>query len=118
MQHHAGPAAAEHDIHFAGGSRNSLKIHQRLSDRFIDCALPGLRVDEPVKTFAPAESVTARFLSVAVSSDHSNIESHHGANVAIGLSIGTQDFHHLPGGSDARGDLPHPRIFLTRVGIH
>ena len=30
MQHHAGPAGAEHDVHFAGGGGNRFEIDQRL----------------------------------------------------------------------------------------
>src|SRR4029077_12985884 len=115
MQHNAGPARAEHDIHFTGWSRDSLKIDQRLPYRFVDRALPGRWVDRPLKTFAPAKPVAARFLPVTVPGDHRNVEANHRANVAISLAICTQDLDHLPTGSDAGGYLSHARILLTRV---
>src|ERR1700694_2318109 len=35
VQHHAGPACPQHDVHFAGRSRNRFEIDQRLADRAV-----------------------------------------------------------------------------------
>ena len=35
MKHHAGPAGAEHDIHFAGRRGDRLEIDQRFADRAV-----------------------------------------------------------------------------------
>ena len=43
VQHHAGPAGAEHDVHLAGRRRHRVEIDQRLAHRLVDRALPGMR---------------------------------------------------------------------------
>ncbi len=35
MQHHAGPAGAEHHVHFAGRGRDRFQIDQRLAQRAV-----------------------------------------------------------------------------------
>ena len=42
VQHHAGPAGAEHHVHLAGRRRHRVEIDQRLAHRFVDRALPGI----------------------------------------------------------------------------
>src|SRR5262249_32238950 len=117
MQHHSRPARAKYNIHFTSRSRNRLKIDQGLPYRFVDRALPGLRVDQSLKAFTPAKSVATRFLTVTVSGNHSNVEPDHRANVAIGFAIGAQDLDDLPVGGNAGRHLPHARILLTRIGV-
>ena len=43
VQHDAGPAGAEHHVHLAGRRRHRLEIDQRLAQRLVDRALPGVR---------------------------------------------------------------------------
>ena len=42
VQHHAGPARAEHDVHLAGRRRHRIEIEQRLAHRLVDGVLPVL----------------------------------------------------------------------------
>ncbi len=70
VQHHAGPAGAEHHVHLAGRRRHRVEIDQRLAHRLVDRALPGLRRDEALIGFAAAVAVGAGFLAVAVADHH------------------------------------------------
>ncbi len=70
VQHHAGPAGAEHDVHFAGGRGDRFEIDQRLAHRFVDRVLPALRLDETLIAFAAAEAVRAGLLARAVAGHH------------------------------------------------
>ena len=117
MQHHAGPAGAEHHVHFAGGGGDRFQIDQRLADRAVGGLAPGLGLDEARIAFAAAIALAAAFLAVALSGDHGNIDPHQRADVAIALAVGPQDFHHLPGGAEADRDLPHPRILVADVSV-
>ena len=69
MQHHAGPAGAEHDVHLAGGRRHRFEIDQRLAHRVVDGALPGVGGDEALVAFAAAIAGAAALLAIAVA-DH------------------------------------------------
>ena len=66
---------------------------------------------------AAAEAVAAGLLPVAVTDDNLHVEPHQRTDVAIARAVGAQNFHHLPGGADARGDLAHARILGAGVGI-
>ena len=61
MQHHAGPARSEHDIHLTGWSRKGLKIDQGLPYCFVNRPLPRLRLDQSLEAFAPAKAVASGF---------------------------------------------------------
>ncbi len=76
MQHHAGPAGAQHHVHFAGRRGNRFQIDQRLADRAISGLAPRLGLDEPRVTFAAAIAFAAALLPVALSRDHRNIDPH------------------------------------------
>ena len=66
VQHHARPAGAEHHVHFARRRRHRFEIDQRLPDRVVDRAAPGLGLDEPRIALAAAIAVAAGLLTVAV----------------------------------------------------
>ena len=117
VQHHAGPAGAEHHVHFAGGRGDGFKIDHRLADRAVGGLAPGLGLDEARIAFAAAIALAAAFLPVALPGDHGNIDAHQRADVAIALAVGPEDFHHLPGGRQADGDLPHPRVLVADIGV-
>ena len=97
VQHHAGPAGAEHDVHFAGRRGHGFQIDQRLADRAVGGLAPRLGLDEARVTFAAAIALAAAFLPVALAGDDRDIDAHQRADVAIALAVGPQDFHHLPG---------------------
>ena len=59
VEEDARPARPEHDLHFPGGGGLRLKIDERLTQRFVDLALPCLRRDEAGVAFAPASAVRA-----------------------------------------------------------
>src|SRR5665811_907857 len=117
VQHHAGPAGAEHDIHLARWRRHRVEIDQRLAHGFVDRALPGMGLDEALIALASADPVAAGLLPVTVANDCGNVQPHQRTDVAIGLAVGAQDFHHLPGGGDASGDLPHARVLGAGIGV-
>src|SRR5580692_9987953 len=64
MQHHAGPARAEHDVHLAGRCGHRFEIDQRAADRAIHSALPGVGGDEALITLAAAIAGAAALLAV------------------------------------------------------
>ena len=96
MQHHAGPAGAEHDIHFAGRRRHRFQIDQSLPHGVVGRVAPGARLDETLEAFAAAVTVAAGFLPRAVARDDRHIEAHQRTHVAIHFAVGAQDFHDLP----------------------
>ncbi len=117
MQHHAWPAGAEHNVHFASRRGHGVEIYQRLSNCFVDRALPGIRRDEALKALAAAKAVAAGFLPIAVASNHGNVDAHQRTDVTIGLAVRAQDFHHLPARANAGGDLPHALILAACIGV-
>ena len=117
VQHDAGPAGAEHDIHFAGRRRDRFEIDQRLAHRVVGGAAPVLRFDEALIAFAAAIAVAAGFLAVAVAGDDRDIDAHQRTDVAIDFAIRPQDFDDLPRRRDAGGHLPHARILGARIGV-
>ena len=96
VQHHAGPAGAEHDIHLAGGRRNGFQIDQSLPHGVIGRVAPGARLDEALIAFAAAVTVAAGFLARAIAGDDRHIEPHQRTHVAIDFAVGAQNFHDLP----------------------
>ena len=117
MQHHAGPAGAEHHVHFAGRSRHRFQIDHGLADRAVGGLAPRLGLDEARVRLAAAIALAAAFLPVALAGHHGNIDAHQRADVAIALAVGPQDFHHLPGRHQADRHLPHPRILVADIGV-
>ena len=117
VQHHAGPAGAEHDIHLAGGRRHRFEIDQRLAQRVVGGVAPGFGLDEARIALAPAIALAAALLPVALADHHRNIDAHQRADVAIALAVGAHDLHHLPGRGDADGDLPHARVLVAQIGV-
>ncbi len=117
VQHDAGPARAEHDVHLAGGRRDGLEIDQRLADGIVDRALPGIGGDEALIALAAAIAVAAGFLAVAVADHDRDADAHHRPHVAIGFAVAAQNFDRLPGGGDARRNLAHARILGAGIGV-
>src|SRR5215211_3749944 len=79
---------------------------------------PGFGFDEARVAFAAAITLAAAFLPVALSGNDGNIDAHQRTDVAIALAVGPHNFHHLPGGAQADGDLPHPRILVANVSVN
>ena len=117
VQHHAGPARAEHHVHFAGRRRHRFEIHQRLAHRVVDRVLPARGVEEGLKAFASAIAVAAGFLPVAIAGDDRDVDTHQRAHVAVAFAVGAQNLDHLPGGTERDRDLPHARVLGTRIGV-
>ena len=117
VQHDAGPAGAEHHIHFAGRSGHRVEIDQRLAHGVVGGVAPRLGLDEALIALAPAIAVAAAFLPVALAGDDRDIDPHQRADVAIALAVGAQDFDHLPGGGEAGRDLPHARVLVAHIGV-
>ena len=92
VQHHARPAGPQHDVHLAGRRGHRVEIDQRLAHGFVDRALPGMRLDEALIAFAPADAVAAGFLAVAVADDDRDVEPHQRTDVAIGLAVARAGF--------------------------
>src|SRR6185437_15120608 len=92
VQHHAGPAGAEHDIHFAGRCRHGFQIDQRLADRAVGRLPPRLGLDEARVAFAAAIALAAGFLPIALAGDHRDVDPHQRADIAIALAVRTEDF--------------------------
>src|ERR1700734_296286 len=80
VQHHAGPARAEHDVHLAGRRRHRFEIDQRAAYRAIHSALPGVGGDEVLVTFAAALAGAAAVLAVAVADHHRDVYAHQRPN--------------------------------------
>src|ERR1700761_1743757 len=108
VQHDAGPAGAEHDVHFAGGGRYRFQVDQRFADRAVRGLAPGPGFDEARIALASAIAARAAFLAAALARDHRNIDAHKRADVTIAFAIGTKDFDHLPGRAQADRDLADP----------
>ena len=117
MQHHAGPAGAQHHVHLAGGGGDQFQVDQRLADRAVGGLAPRLGFDEARIALAAAITLAAALLPVALAGDHGNIDPHQRADVAIALAVGPQDLDHLPGGAQADGSLPHPRVLVAHIGV-
>src|SRR6266568_588486 len=117
VQHHAGPAGAEHHVHFAGGRRNGFEIDQGLAHGIVDRALPCLGSNEPIIAFAAAIAVASGLLAIAIANHDRDADAHHRPYVAIGFTVAAQDFDRLPGGRETCGHLAHARIFGARIGI-
>ena len=117
VQHDAGPAGAEHDVHLAGRGGNRVEIEQRLAHRLVDGVLPGLAVDEALIAFAAAVAVGAAFLPVAGRRHHRHVDPNQRTDVAIGLAVGPQDLDHLPRRAEARGDLLHALVLGAGIGV-
>ena len=117
MQHHAGPAGAEHHVHLAGRRRHRFQIDHGLADRAIGRLAPRFCLDEARIAFAPAVPSTAALLPVALAGDDGNIDAHQRPDVAIALAVGADDFDHLPGRAEADRHLPHPRILVADVSV-
>src|ERR1700694_2764704 len=117
MQHHAGPAGAEHHVHLAGRRRHRFQIDQRLAQRAVGGLAPGSGLDEARVTLAAAIALAAALLPVALAGDYRYIDADQRADVAIALAVGTQDFYHLPSGPQADGDLPHPWVLVADIGV-
>ena len=100
MQHDAGPAGAENDIHFASGRSDGGQVDHRLTHGLIDRVLPHCRLDETLIAFAAADAMAAGFLAIAIAGDDRDVEPHQRPDIAIGLAVGAQNFHHLPGRGD------------------
>ncbi len=117
VQHHAGPAGAEHDVHLAGRRRHRVEIGERLAHRFANGVLPLRLVEERVEAFAPAVAVAAHLLAVAVADHDRDVDAHQRAHVAIAVAVGAQDFDHLPRRAERDRHLPHARILGARIGV-
>ena len=87
VQHHAGPARTEHDVHFARGRRHRFEIDQRLTHGVIDRALPSVGRDEALITLTAAIAVAAGFLAIAVADNDRDAHAHQRPYVAIGLAV-------------------------------
>src|SRR3984957_13751050 len=87
MQHHAGPARAEHDVHLAGRRRHRFEIDQRAANGGIDSVLPSVGGDEAVVTLAAAIAGAAALLAVAVADHDRDIDADQRPHVAIGLAV-------------------------------
>ena len=118
VQHHAGPAGAQHDVHFARRGGHRLEINQRLADGAIGGFAPCLGVDEAGITFAAAIALAAAFLTITLAGNHRNVDAHQGTDIAVTFAIRPQDFDHLPGRAQADRDLPHPRILVADVSVN
>src|ERR1700722_12411047 len=117
VQHHAGPAGTQHDVHFARRGGNRFEIDQRLADGAISSFAPRLGLDEAGIAFAAAITLATAFLAVALAGNDRNIDAHQRTDIAIALAIRPQDFHHLPGSAQAHRDLPDPRILVADVSV-
>src|SRR3984957_319688 len=117
VQHHAGPARAEHDVHLAGRRRHRFEIDQRAADGGVDGALPGVGCDEALVTLTAAVAGAAALLTVAVADHDRAIDAHQRPHVTIGLAVAAQDFDRLPGRRHAGRDLAHPRVLGARIGV-
>src|SRR5581483_12009262 len=117
MQHHAGPAGAEHDVHLAGGRGHRLEVDQRLAYRVVDRALPGASLDEALIALAPAIAMAAGFLAIAFARHDRDVDAHERAHVAVGLAISAQDLDHLPGRAERYRHLPHARVLGARERV-
>src|SRR5207248_2946637 len=104
MQHHAGPAGAKHDVHFASGGRNRFQIDQRLAQRTVGGVTPVLALDEFGIAGAAAIALAAALLPVALAGDDRDVHAHQRADVAVALAVGTQDLDDLPGCAQADAD--------------
>jgi len=88
VQHHAGPAGAEHHVELARRRRRGFEIDQRLTHRILDRTLPGPGFDETLIALAPAIAVAAAFLPVAFARHHRDVDPHQRPHVAIGFAVG------------------------------
>src|SRR3954469_18570051 len=96
MQHHARPAGTEHNVELAGGGGGRFEIVQRWAPRVIDTPFPGAALDEPLIALAPAITVAAAFLAVAVTGDDRDGHPHQRTDIAIGLTVRAQNLPPLP----------------------
>ena len=96
VKQHAGPAGAEHDLHFAGGGGDRLEVGQRLCERDVDRPVPGLGLEQIVVEIAPAKPVIAGLAPVAVLRDELDVEPHQRPDVVRDEAVGADDVDHAP----------------------
>ncbi|MGY4327972.1 hypothetical protein ACVWWG_002389 [Bradyrhizobium sp. LB7.2] len=117
MQHHAGPAGPEHDVHLAGGGGNRFQIDEGLAQRAVGGVTPVLALDEFGVAGAAAITLAAALLAVALAGDDGDVDAHQRADVTIAFAVGPQDLDHLPGRAQTDADLPYPRILVAQIGV-
>ena len=117
VQHDAGPARAEHDVHLAGWRRNQFEVQQALTHGIVDRLAPGASVNKPLIAFAPAIPMTAGFLAIAFSDHDGDIDANQRANIAVDLAIGPHDLNDLPGRGNACRHLTDALILGPCVSV-
>ena len=117
VQHHAGPAGAQHDFHLAGRGRDGVKIDQGDSQRFVDLGLPILWIDIAVIAKPPAGPGAAALHTIAVADHDRDVEPDQGPDIGDPFTAGAQDLDCLPGAGQRRRDLADPLILGPGVGV-
>ena len=95
VQQDAGPAGAEHHVHFAGRGRDRVQVDQRNAQRFLHLGLPMLGVDQPIQAQPPSAARRAALAAAVLFHDHRHVEPRHRASVANPHPVGAQDLHFL-----------------------
>src|SRR5205814_6462161 len=110
VKQHAGPAGAEHDLHFAGGCSDRFEVGQRLGQRDVDRAFPSRLVEQVVVEIATAKSVIAGLAAAVLLGDDLHPKPDQRANVGRNKAVGADDVDHAPAGGEADADLRDARI--------
>ena len=76
MQQNTGPARAQYNGHGTRGCCIRLQVDQRLPDRFIGKALPGVILDQLQVIESPATAITALLTPAFVFCDHGDVQTH------------------------------------------
>ena len=118
MQQNAGPAWAEHHFHFSRGCGHAAKVHQRLAQRLIHAALPGIATQHTLIGKAPAGAEAAGLTPIAFRHHDRDIEAHERAQISEALPIRAQNLHRLPFPGDGGHDLHNARVSRTGIGVN
>ena len=117
VQQHPAPAWAEHDRHFACRGRDAFKVDQRLRQRLVDRAVPGLEVEQAIVEVAAANAEAAGLATVTLFDDDRNVEAHQRPDVRRDEAVGADNLDHRPVTRQADADLRHTGVAGAGGGV-
>ncbi len=113
----AGPAGAEQHGHLARGRIDGFEIYQRLGQRLVNRAIPGVRGDDGRVEVAPADADAAGFAASVCLYHDRDVQSGKRADVGGDEAVGTDDFDHAPRSQQRHRYLRHAGIAGAGGGV-
>ena len=117
VQQDAGPARPEDHGHLAGRRVDRVQVHQRLAQRLVDRALPGLRAQVLAELDPAAGAEAARLQPAVPLDDDRDVEADQRADVGDAVGVGADDLHHPPLAGERDRDLADARVLAPGVGV-